>query len=544
WARYDQLVVKNFNAGGMENTAATTMYPTAILDERALLDGDLEGLISHELAHQWTGDLITCRSWEHLWLNEGWATFGESLWLEHRDGPDGYLDDIRSNFRVARRDRTTDELPMVSPVYADPDDTFGRRANPYSKGASVLHMLRMMLGEEVFWKGVQLYMGRHVMGLVETSDLRYAMEAVSGLGLEWFFQQWCYRPGCPNLEVEVEYLPASRELMIDVVQAQEIDRRTPAMRFVLPVHVRTGTEWSVHEIEIRERTTSFRTVLEGVPTVVAVDPYLHVLKTIEEDKPLSLWLVQAEHGPTIAARHDAVAALGDVDASETIELLARIVGDEGERYTLRRTAVGALRGLGSEAARTALRRLVEAEVADARVRSELTRSARGLEKQDVLDVLVRRAGEDESYATRVAAIDALASHQATEHADLIAELVHYDSQHQQVRGAALRALARLEDPRGLDLAMQYAAFGNEDRARSTAIGVIADLAEHDRERAATFLLELLDDPEQRARRAAIRALGAIGDERARDPLRAIADSHRDPAFRATAERALQRMEEE
>src|SRR5690606_32345803 len=112
WDRYDKRVVKNFGAGGMENTSATSMYPTAILDSTALLDGDLDGLIAHELAHQWTGDLITCKSWAHIWLNEGWATYCSALWNERRFGEDGYLDSIRNNFGVARRDRTTNELPM------------------------------------------------------------------------------------------------------------------------------------------------------------------------------------------------------------------------------------------------------------------------------------------------------------------------------------------------------------------------------------------------------------------------------------------------
>jgi len=88
WARYDQLVVKNFGSGGMENTAATTMYPTAIFDEIALEDADLDGLIAHELAHQWAGNLLTCKSWEHIWLNEGWATISSALWFEERDGED------------------------------------------------------------------------------------------------------------------------------------------------------------------------------------------------------------------------------------------------------------------------------------------------------------------------------------------------------------------------------------------------------------------------------------------------------------------------
>jgi aminopeptidase N len=99
WDRYAQVIVWNFGAGGMENTSATTLYDTAVLSADAVTDGfDLDGLISHELAHQWFGDLITCRSWEHIWLNEGFATYFSNLWFEERDGADGYQSGVRGNF--------------------------------------------------------------------------------------------------------------------------------------------------------------------------------------------------------------------------------------------------------------------------------------------------------------------------------------------------------------------------------------------------------------------------------------------------------------
>src|SRR5690606_26941748 len=95
WDQYAQAVVHNFAPGGMENTSATTMHDTAILTERGHADQDMEGLISHELAHQWFGDLLTCNSWEHVWLTEGFATYFTNLWLEHREGGEGQRDRSR-----------------------------------------------------------------------------------------------------------------------------------------------------------------------------------------------------------------------------------------------------------------------------------------------------------------------------------------------------------------------------------------------------------------------------------------------------------------
>lgn len=539
WARYDQLIIKNFMAGGMENTSATNMYPTAIFDERALLDRDLDGLISHELAHQWAGDLLTCKSWAHIWLNEGWATYSSALWFEERDGEDGLLDSMRRSFGVANRDVTTNDLAMVSPIYRTAMDTFRRRANPYPKGASILHMLRRELGEELFWEGTQLYFNRHQHQPVETNDLRYAYEEVSGRGLEWFFDQWAKRPGTPHLDVHVRYEPKGRELIVDIEQTQHIDWRTPAFRFTLPVWVRVDDEWEVVAIDVREKSTQFRRTLRGKPLVVAIDPYLHVLKVMDEDKPLAFWLAQLEFGPTIAARHDAVEAIGKHDSPEHVDLLTAIARDDSVRYTLRNTAVNALAGYGSPYASAALNDMLADGIEEARVRVTVVQQLK--DEASLVDRFAEIANTDISYATRVAAIEALAHQETAQHADLIAELVHYPSQHEQVRNAALRALVSLDDPRGLDLAMQYAAYGHTDRARPVAIGVIADLADHDNDRAVDYLLPLLHDPEWRTVRAVGAALSRIGDERAIAPLRAMAENHRNPSLRESAERWLQRI---
>jgi aminopeptidase N len=542
WDRYDQLCAKNFGAGGMENTSATTMYPTAILDKTALLDGDIDGLIAHELCHQWTGDYITCKGWEHIWLNEGWATLGSALWNEQRFGPEGYLDSIRGSFSVARRDKTSNDTAMVSQVYGHPGETFRRAANPYPKGASILHMLRMMLGEDVFWKGVSLYMTRHGLGVAETSDFRYAMEEVSGLGLEWFFDQWCYRPGTPELDVKIRYEGETRELFVDVLQRQQIDARTPAFRFTLPVLARTSGGDATFNIEVTEKATAFRTVLDAPPSIVAVDPNLHVLKTITTDKPLPMWITQAKDGPTIAARHEAVEELAKHDDPEIIALLTQMISDETIRHTLRNTAADSLAALGSTQAKEALVSIAKKGVSEARVRSTLTEKLERIDKEQAVLILADLAKNDQSYATRVAAIQGLAHHKANEHADLIVELVDFASQNDQVRNAALRALSDLDESRGLELAIKYSAYGYVDRSRPRAIDCVGRLAKHDKEKAVEFLVKLLDDPESRAVGAAGSALADLRVASARDRFRSMSESHRDPGMRERAADWLKQMD--
>ena len=150
WEKYAQVVVEQFTAGGMENTTATTLNDYALLDERALLDGDVDGLVSHELAHQWWGDLVTCRDWAHIWLNEGFASYAKSSGRSTATGPTGRPWTCRAS--CTRRDRRRQgSRPIVDRRYPNPDSMFDARA--YPKGAWVLHMLRKQLGDDVFWQG-------------------------------------------------------------------------------------------------------------------------------------------------------------------------------------------------------------------------------------------------------------------------------------------------------------------------------------------------------------------------------------------------------
>src|SRR5262249_15076291 len=146
-----------------------------------------------------------------------------------------------------------------------------------------------------------------------------------------------------------------------------IDERTPAFRFTLPVVARTPSGDHRYDIEVTEKSTSYRTTLDGPPSIVAVDPNLFVLKTITCEKPLAMWIEQVKGGPTIAARHEAIEALGKTDSPETIALMSQVIRDDKNRYTLRNSAVDALAGYGSPEAKDALLAILKAGVPEARV---------------------------------------------------------------------------------------------------------------------------------------------------------------------------------
>lgn len=299
WAKYSQAIVRDFAAGAMENTSATTFFPFA----SAAQPGSIDNIIVHELVHQWFGDLVTNENWTHLWIQEGWATFGEALWEEevaHRETTDAggtedeaaaaarraYIRHMRGNFRSSAMGGTRTSAPndpaLASNLWNTPDLNFMKPNNPYARGACILHMLRERLGDEVFWRGMRLYLDRYKFSAVESDDLRDILEEVSGESLERFFDQWVYRAGAPKADVELDWQPAFEDdddgpgtLTITLRQVQTINADNPAYAMVVPMYCRydNGSGEYLYLIT-EEREASISARLDRAPDEVRIDPYL------------------------------------------------------------------------------------------------------------------------------------------------------------------------------------------------------------------------------------------------------------------------------
>ena len=240
YEKYDQVFVQDFIFGGMENTTATTLTDTALLDRRSFLDASMDSLVAHELAHQWFGDLLTCRDWSQAWLNEGFATYFDALFREHDLGRDEYLQNVlslRDNY--FQEDGRNYRRSIVTTRYRDPVELFDRHL--YEKGALVLHMLRGVLGDDDFRRSLRHYVARHREGSVETVDLRRAVEEVTGRNLEPFFDQWVHRAGHPEIKATFSWDEKRRTATVSVKQAQSAVDDTPLVfRMPLAVAVHRG----------------------------------------------------------------------------------------------------------------------------------------------------------------------------------------------------------------------------------------------------------------------------------------------------------------
>jgi len=222
YPKYSQAFVEDFG-GGMENISATTQIEEMIHDERELLDVDSESLQSHELAHQWFGDYVTCRDWGQIWLNESFATYMQAMWTEKLKGHDEFLyTDVRGNQQQTLGTWNAGiRRPIVTKYYANKDAMFDTYA--YPGGGSVLHMLRKHLGDKLFYKSLNHYLTSNAHQPVSTEDLRIAVEEATGQSMDWFFDEWLYRMGHPIFEITQSYDEGKKQLTLNVKQTQKTD---------------------------------------------------------------------------------------------------------------------------------------------------------------------------------------------------------------------------------------------------------------------------------------------------------------------------------
>ena len=258
--------------GGMENASAI------FYSEREIASGrSIEGTVSHEIAHQWFGDAVTEASWHHLWLSEGFATYFGALFFEATDGVEGFRERMEQS-----RQRILQSQDVNRPVVDLTErDLFALlNDNNYQKGGWVLHMLRGLLGDEVFFAGIREYYRRYLHTAVLTEDLQAVMEEISHQDLSWFFAQWIHSPGYPVLEVEEEWIPGEDGSGESVVTVQQVQK--PAWpRFRLPLTLCWGEEPTqvCRDITSGSHEDTFRFRFQTRPTSpVMLDPDGWVLK--------------------------------------------------------------------------------------------------------------------------------------------------------------------------------------------------------------------------------------------------------------------------
>jgi aminopeptidase N len=321
FAKYAQVAVRDFPFGGMENVSNTIVTRNALHPLEYQAAQPTWGLVAHEAAHQWFGDIVTCESWPHAWLNEGFASYFNLLYRRDRDGEasfqqamgqtvDGYLNACRGPQLRA----------LVKSDYRLPMDLFFD-GTIYPGGAARLNLLRGILGEDQFRAGLKQYLDQHAYSSVTSEDLRSSLEQATGQDLALFFEQWVYQPGYPELDLAWNH--RGNTLQVQLAQVQSTAGGVPgSFRFPLDIHWHEKGVWRNERVWVDSADHVFEiTTGEVFDGWVEFDPHVYLPARLNIHEPAGATTLRATHGWSARSRVLAIRELADYTDDDTTALL-------------------------------------------------------------------------------------------------------------------------------------------------------------------------------------------------------------------------------
>ncbi|MCX2738479.1 M1 family aminopeptidase [Pontibacter anaerobius] len=489
WPKYAQVVVRDFVSGAMENTSASTFMEDLQLNERELLDKSWDGIIAHELFHQWFGDLVTTESWANLPLNEAFANYSEYLWAEHKYGADEaaylQLDELGQYLDEAETKRE----PLIRYYYKDREDMFD--SHSYAKGGRVLHMLRKLVGDDAWWASLNLYLTRNKYTEVEVAELRMAFEDVTGKDLMWFFDQWFMKPGHPELIVSQSYNKGQLQLYVRQVQDTTY---APVYRLPLQVAVWSGGKKQLHPIVVDKAEQTFTFDVASQPQLVLFDAEQQLLGVVEHEKTEDELLFQFQHANQLAPKLKALAELQEQATRPQVQAIYKEALQD-DFWMVRSTAINILSRLkeGQVALlEPAIRKMaVDDKKGSVRAEAILALAGWGGEKYQAV---FNRAMQDSSYQVAAAGILAYAGTGAQ---DVKQKLAQFDKEENEEIVLALATyyavqagpekydwfMTKMKKAGGSELYYLLQSFGaylagNSQTNTPEAIAMLADLAQN------------------------------------------------------------------
>ncbi len=278
---YEKLanIQSNSVSGGMEAASAILYSESSVVGDR---NERWRNVVIHEIAHQWFGNAVTEYDWDDVWLSEGFATYFTLLFIEHQYGRDAFLKGL------ANSKRSVDAFYAKNPGYRIVHDNLQdmsqvTSSQTYQKGSWILHMLRGILGDEVFWKGIRSYYSKYMNGNASTADFRVAMEEASGKDLKTFCEQWLYKPGGLRIKGNWQYNARKKELTLQLDQVQD-----DGSLFLMPLQIAIKLPGKpapmMKTISLKEKSNLYTIPVDIEPSAVALDPDSWVLMDAEFEK--------------------------------------------------------------------------------------------------------------------------------------------------------------------------------------------------------------------------------------------------------------------
>lgn len=562
--QYAQVCAADFIFGGMENTSITLLTDRCLLDQRATLDNrNSESLVAHELAHQWFGDLLVINHWSHAWVKEGMATYSEVLWTDREYGPDeaAYyrLNEARS---YLSEDRSRYRRPMVTHIYREAIELYDRHI--YEKGACVYHMIRAVLGDELFWQAIRTFVNDNAHQTVETVDLLRAIDKASGHNLRPLFDQYVLRGGHPDYKVAYSWDGDSHLAKLTVTQTQAKENDNNSL-FDLKIPIGFGyvegtgksakTSLKSFRVRIHERQQSFFFPLERKPDFISFDVGNHYLKTVELDYPLAELKAQLQYDPDPLSRIEAAGAIASKGSLEAVSALAQAL-EHDPFWGVRAETAEKLAAIKLDQAAAALMQGLEDK--ESRVRRAVVNSLsdiKTLTSYKALKSIVEKG--DPSYYVEATAIRAFGKVAASDLNGKSKEakalkllgtiLKERSGWNEIIRSGAIGALSQFKTSAdALNLVLQYTQPGVPQALRLAAIRALGLIASGQDKSNLERILERLDLLSRETffltQVSVVIALGSMETPRAVNVLRSLAEHTPDGRVRRRAEEAIQKVQ--
>jgi aminopeptidase N len=509
WEKYGQILLQD-HFGGMENSSATTLSDDAtVYDARVRVDNTPTGLIAHELAHQWWGDVVTCKDFRHIWLNESFASYFDPLYHEFSLGRDEFAYMMYNNQQAGIIvDTSRGRKPIVS------EESYGE--NVYPRGASVLHMLRFLLGDDLFWKSINRYITMHQFQPVETNDLKRAIEETAGQNLYWFFDEWVYKAGHPVFDLSYAWSDSLRGITLSVKQVQAIDSLTGVFRMPVDVEITTSEGATTQRVNLISKDTTLFLPVGERPRLVIFDKGNWLIKELRWEKSLEEWKYQAAMASNPVDRIRALQALAKSrPGDELVPVFVKAMTAD-PFWAVRREAVNQSGKLDTKdgAMKMQLRDAYVERVAEDKKSAVRDAAAQQLAKfpgESMAIAALRRAMEDSSYSVISSALRSYAKADSAHALAVVSEYIHYPSYRNRIHNAALNALSLLDSTRALAIAMGDVRYGQPVTSRFTALGILNKFGKGNNDVMA-LCESLLSDKSEGIRSMAARMLGELGGE--------------------------------
>ena len=434
WAKYSQIVGRDYVSGAMENTTATLHQESAQQNARELTDGNSwESTIAHELFHQWFGDLVTAESWSNITVNESFADYSQYLWFEYKYGADEAGFENYSSMQTYLNSRGASSLDLVRFYYSNKEDVFDQVS--YPKGGRILNMLRNFIGDDAFFKSLNKYLTTNKFGNGSAHKLRLAFEETTGKDLNWFFNQWYFGSGHPKLDISYGYDVSTQTAKVFIKQTQAGDK---LFKLPLAVDVFNGTSKKTYSVWAENKADTFSFPALSKPDLVNVDPQRVILAERKDDKTLAEYIHQYNYGGSYLGRGEALDfAAKNISDPSAYNLLVKALSDPYFRIRLK-----AITNLGS------------AKQLDAATLSKIESIAK----------------TDDHKLTKAGAIDALAKLKNDSYKDFFIKSTK-DSSY-SVAGAALEALGQIDGTKAFAIANELTKDTNKGRLLAAITSVI------------------------------------------------------------------------